>query len=72
MDDQRYLTLAEVRATVKAIKKLPWESAHALEDALYVRVLRAIAEGGLSEGHGAALAEEALKTRNFNFARWRG
>lgn len=70
--DEKYLTLAEVREAVKSIEALIWdyESAHSLEDELYVKVLRAIAAGGLSEGHGAALAEEALKVRELDFARW--
>lgn len=69
--DEKYLTLAEVRAAVWKIDSLSWdyEKAHGMEDELHVRVLRAIAEGALSEGHGAVLAEEALKTLKLDFAR---
>ncbi len=66
-----YLTREEVSRAVKAIEEVSWdyEKAHGMEDDLYLVVLRTIAFGALSEGHGAALAEEALKTRKLDFAR---
>ena len=43
------------------------EAAHAEEDTLHQDVLQAIADGAANP---AALAEEALKTKNIDFARW--
>ncbi|HEY3495336.1 MAG TPA: hypothetical protein VGK73_11645 [Polyangiaceae bacterium] len=43
------------------------EKAHALEDALFVEVLQAIAKGSRN---GKALAETALKSNALSFERW--
>ena len=43
------------------------ETAHGYEDELHVAVLRAIAAGAPD---AAALATEALRTRDLDFARW--
>lgn len=43
------------------------ESAHSYEDALHIRVLMAVAEG---HPDAVALATEALKTVEMDFARW--
>ncbi len=43
------------------------ESAHAEEDALYLQVLRQIADG---DPNGQRLAEAALETQDFMFCRW--
>lgn len=43
------------------------EAAHAEEDTLHEDVLQAIADRA---DNPAALAEEALKTKNIDFARW--
>ena len=43
------------------------EAAHAEEDNLHEDVLQAIADRA---DNPAALAEEALKTKNIDFARW--
>ena len=43
------------------------EIAHGLQDRLYVKVLEAIAAGA---DDPAALAAEALKARDIEFARW--
>lgn len=43
------------------------EAAHAEEDSLHSDVLHAIADGA---PNAAALAEEALKTKNIDFSRW--
>lgn len=44
------------------------ESAHSTEDALWERVLRAIASGETDDAPGIAAA--ALKTQTVDFARW--
>lgn len=43
------------------------DRAHTLEDALYVDVLRAIADGA---GDAKQLAKDALKARDIAFNRW--
>lgn len=43
------------------------ETAHSLEDALYIAVLEEIAENGHPEA--ASLAKEALKTQKMTFSR---
>jgi hypothetical protein len=43
------------------------EHAHALEDSLYIRVLKEIAAGSANP---AALAAEALKAGDIEFSRW--
>jgi len=48
------------------------ESAHSLEDALYLDLLRAIAEGNI-KGHDAQLcAIAALESQKIVFSRWKG
>ena len=65
------MTVAEIRERVKSIqdkgiRERDYEAAHGMEDDLYRDVLQQIA----SNPRGAQrLAEEALKTKNFDFAR---
>lgn len=62
------LTFADVQRRVEAIQAAAGDSeaAHALEDGLFVDVLRTIAAGTPS---AAALAQEALSSRRLEFAR---
>lgn len=61
-----------IKAKVEIIENLSKtpdpEAAHSVEDDLYERVLRHIAEEGA--GNPAAIAKEALRTKDFNFPRW--
>jgi hypothetical protein len=64
------VTVDDVDAEVRRIASMASdpEAAHSIEDDLYVRVLEAIVAWGCD--HDAALAAAALKTQDFNFARW--
>lgn len=64
------LSVEEVRREVERIKTIrnDDESAHASEDALWQRVLRAIAREKCTDP--VACAKEALKTGNIDFCRW--
>lgn len=63
------MDIDQVRDRVRHIDALSRddEGAHAEEDTLHQNVLQAIADGA---DNPAALAEEALKTQNIDFARW--
>lgn len=63
------MTPDDVRARVQHIADISAddESAHGAEDRLHVDVLRAVAAG---HPDAAALAREALKTDDIDFARW--
>ena len=63
------MTVEEVRAWVEEIRITAHddEKAHGMEDALHQEVLRAVAENA---PNAAALAAEALKTRDIDFYRW--
>lgn len=63
------MTVDEVKARVSAVDKASWdeEDAHAKEDEVYKDVLRAIAAGA---PNAAALAAEAIKAADLDFARW--
>ena len=64
------MTPDDVRDAVALIKKCTHdnEAAHAQEDDLYLRLLRAIADGSCSDP--AACAREAIKTQEADFQRW--
>lgn len=68
-----HLTLADIRARLLSIhemaKNQDFEAAHSHEDLLYEEVLRTIAEGGKN---AAALAQEALSSKEILFERWCG
>jgi len=69
MSDNNILTPEYVRRKVDEIGEYPdTYSNHDLEDALYKRVLQAIAAGRCSDP--AACAELALKTQEFHFPRY--
>ena len=59
--------LAEIRAALVAGDH---EKAHALEDALHLDTLRAIATGELSQFQSALLADMAASTRRLPIERW--
>ncbi len=63
------MTVDEVKERVRQIdaSKGDDEGAHSMEDTLRADVLKAIADGA---PNAAALAAEALKTMNIDFARW--
>lgn len=67
--EQCRIALGEVRERVAAIEadRYDDETAHGREDSLWESVLQHIADGGPD---GQALAAEALKTRDIDFARW--
>ncbi len=60
------MTLEEVEQRVQRIRDAAPddERAHALEDALYIEIVRHHA------ANGCPLAREALKTADIKFARW--
>lgn len=62
------MTIAEVRERAKVVASLvnDWEAAKAAEDALYLDVLRAIADG---DPDAARLARTALSTQLYVFKR---
>lgn len=62
------MTKSEVKKRVKDIKESAgdYESAHSMEDDLYLDVLNAIADGAKD---AAELAKEAIKTTKINFPR---
>lgn len=55
-------------AKIQALEKISDEEAHSAEDHLYREVLRAIADGTVSNPR--ACADAALKTWEFEFSRW--
>lgn len=63
------MNIDQIRNRVRHIDNLRRdnEAAHSEEDTLYTDVLEAIADGS---PNAAALAEEALRTKNIDFARW--
>lgn len=63
------IDLKEVQDRLRLIEETKWddESAHGLEDTLYIEVLEAVAAG---HPESAALAAEVLKARDIDFARW--
>ena len=63
------MTPEDVRNRVATIDNIrhDHEAAHATEDDLYRDVLERIAEG---TPQAAELAEEALRTKDIDFARW--
>lgn len=63
------MDIQEVKTRVQDIKnfKGDYEAAHSKEDELHREVLKAISEG---EENPEKLAEEALKTREIDFARY--
>lgn len=63
------MTIAEITQALDEIERSrdDDETAHVLQDRLYGRVLQAIADGARRP---AALAAEALKAREIQFARW--
>lgn len=63
------ITVEECRARVEAIRAAAEddEAAHGMEDDLHFDVLKAIAAGA---SNGKALATEAIKTAQIEFARW--
>lgn len=64
------LTVDDARAWVARIRDVAddAESAHGMEDALWVEVLRTIASGATERPSGLALA--ALATLEIDFPRW--
>lgn len=66
------MTVKEVRARVEAIEqsKHDPEVAHGLEDNLYRTVLHVIGHKRLGIKEQRAIAREALKTQEIDFARW--
>lgn len=64
------MTPESVRKAVEHIasRSCDDEGAHSAEDALYLAVLLAIADGTATDP--AACAAEALSTRDLGFARW--
>lgn len=67
------ITWAHIRDRLKHIKALAGdpEAAHSEEDDLWFEVLKEIAEGYLEElGEARQLAQEAIKSRDIEFARW--
>jgi len=66
------LTVKDVKAVIADIKHAAdsgdYETAHELEDNLYVSVLRAIAKGMVIDP--STCAKEALKTQRLKFARF--
>jgi hypothetical protein len=52
------------------VRAADWESAHGLEDELYVAVLQAIASGRLFGDEAVELAQAALKSKQFDFPRY--
>jgi hypothetical protein len=69
MADEK-LTVEDIKRRVAKIdaEKDDDETAHGSEDQLWEDVLKAIADGAEDP---AALAREALKTRDIEFSRWR-
>lgn len=63
------MTPTDVAAGLAALRKVMHdpEDAHQREDALYIQVLREIANGNPD---AQALAAEALKAVDFDFERW--
>lgn len=63
------MTLSEVKDTVIAITehKDDFEVAHCMEDSLYENVLKAIVAGN---PEAQVMAQEALKTKQIDFARY--
>ena len=63
------MTSDDVRDRVEYIRSIARddERAHAHEDRLYLEVLQAIAEG---HPEASALAREALRAADIEFARW--
>ncbi len=65
--------LAKVRQEVRAIRLLARtdpEAAHGREDKLFADVLKYIASGLATKNDAVALAEECLKSKDAEFARW--
>lgn len=65
------MTVKEIEQTVEEIRSIAGddEAAHSAEDALWEKVLEAIATGQ-HNFTADSLAAAALKTRAINFARW--
>lgn len=62
-------TVRAAVAEIKKVKDLDPEKAHTLEDALYKRVLEAVAADKQPSAELSILAKEALETQKFDFAR---
>lgn len=67
------MTPASVAARVVKIDRASAddEHAHALEDALYLAVLREIARGKRTPADCVLMSREAIKAHDISFARWR-
>lgn len=63
------MTLEDARRVLEWIEAHQYDdaAAHSTEDALWARVLRAIAAGAVN---GQELAAEALKSQEIGFSRW--
>jgi hypothetical protein len=64
-----------VQDVIAEVKQISWiaasdDAAHAREDALYVKVLQAIAHGELRGSTARECAAEALKASEIEFSRW--
>jgi hypothetical protein len=65
------VNISDVKNRVDAIREIAGDPgrAHAMEDDLYVDVLREIANGG-GQTRMLALARQALRSQDIGFSRW--
>ncbi len=61
------MKVIDVKRLLKDIRKEDDETAHILEDKMFVKVLKEIACGAVN---AQALAKEALKSQKISFCRW--
>jgi hypothetical protein len=64
------MTKEEIEARVARIAQEDSETAHALEDQLYLDLLKHIATGELTADEAAFMAEAVLTTQLLTFDRW--
>ncbi|WP_297952990.1 hypothetical protein [uncultured Lactobacillus sp.] len=70
MENYKIKRVNEVKKWVDSIKdsRSDFEAAHVLEDELYLKILRGIADGTCEDPQ--QVAKEAIKTQDINFPRY--
>ena len=70
MENYKIKRVNEVKKWIDSIKdsRRDFEAAHVLEDELYLKILRGIADGTCEDPQ--QVAKEAIKTQNISFPRY--